>query len=349
MCLSSAALLHGWHAQSDARFAAAERIGRILEATQRAVAVRVLPKTQQEWSAFIATAREVLGALPPGPLVVWTGEGRVIGSLEALEQYTGEVYGVVCDLSSAQLARVAAVNDAATRADRERSALASAHAGHKRALVILGLQHDRCEGGLAEVAQAEAVVAVANTLRRRCAWHAVVTVQSWYAPDAPDADFYMADGKTAEELRRTACTAGSLGAELHPYLDVAATDVVIRCGGARAAAGDPCADSPFGGGEDGKEPTALDDVLKAAGVTQLVLVGVALEGMVAATAHDALRRGYGVVVVSDGVRAENKAAAAEATERLSGAGATVVAADGLPARVAPPSAAAPPVAPDIEV
>jgi len=125
------------------------------------------------------------------------------------------------------------------------------------------------------------------------------------------------------------CVAGTSGSEWHPRLDSALDEiagrvptVVIRKGLLEAAY------SGFEGSNhhDGK---SLDDVLRAAGIESLDIVGIATDYCVAATAADALGNGYTTRVLGGLTAAVDDARGEESLAALAAQGATV---EGTPHR-----------------
>ena len=90
---------------------------------------------------------------------------------------------------------------------------------------------------------------------------------------------------------------GSANAALHPGLDQARIELILRKGFHRGI------DSYSAFFEnDRRTTTGLDGWLRARGVRRLFLCGLATDYCVAWSAEDALKLGYGVVVVEDACR-----------------------------------------------
>lgn len=120
--------------------------------------------------------------------------------------------------------------------------------------------------------------------------------------------------------------AGTPGAALVPELDSARVDIVTRKGR------DPRFESFSAFADEGGHDTGLAEGLKRHGVRWLVIVGVATEHCVRATAMDALRLGFQVAVVVDAVAAVNEEAGAAALREMEALGAELVTAAQLNAR-----------------
>ena len=102
------------------------------------------------------------------------------------------------------------------------------------------------------------------------------------------------------------CVAGTPGADFHPNLDTGAVEAVFRKGAHAAAY------SGFEGADDAGTPLA--DWLRARGVDQVDVVGIATDYCVHATAADAARTGFATRVLLDltaGVAPESTAKAIE--------------------------------------
>jgi nicotinamidase/pyrazinamidase len=97
--------------------------------------------------------------------------------------------------------------------------------------------------------------------------------------------------------------AGTWGAELHPAFDVPA-------GAHRVRTGEHGEDGYSGFTErdllSGREmPTELEAILREIGIERVVVVGLATDYCVKATALDAVRLGFEVALLPDGVAAVN--------------------------------------------
>lgn len=162
------------------------------------------------------------------------------------------------------------------------------------ALLVVDVQNDFADpGGALYVRGGEQTVPVVNRLveEARAAGAPVLYSQDWHPPRTPHFDI---DGG----LWPVHCVAGTWGAELHPALVV--DGPVVRKGS---------------GGEDGysafsvrdpetgeQEATELGSLLRACGVRRVVVVGLARDVCVTATALDARRLGYEVEVVMEATR-----------------------------------------------
>ncbi len=160
------------------------------------------------------------------------------------------------------------------------------------ALVVVDCQNDFAdpEGSLF-VNGADEVLAVANrnVVAAVAGGAPVVYTQDWHPETTPH---FQKDGGTWP----VHCLAGSWGADFHPRLVVAGPSVRKGVNGEDGYSGFTMADP-----ESGEEtPTALDGMLRELDTERVVIVGLALDYCVKATALDAARLGYETELVRDG-------------------------------------------------
>ena len=152
-----------------------------------------------------------------------------------------------------------------------------------RALIVVDVQNDFCPGGALGVPDGDAVVEPVNRLASVAPF--VVATRDWHPPD---------HGSFAERggVWPVHCVAGSSGAELHPGIDRGLIDVVVDKGQASDTEG-----------YSGFEGTGLEELLRSRGVDTVDVAGLALDYCVRATALDAKRAGFDVVVHRAATRA----------------------------------------------
>ena len=150
------------------------------------------------------------------------------------------------------------------------------------ALLCVDVQGDFLPGGSLAVTDGFAVVQ--PLLEAASRTDLVVATRDWHP--AGHASFAARGGPWPPH-----CVAGTPGAALHPRIDVIAGLVVTKGSDA-----DRDAYSGFDG-------TPLAALLRAAGVTRLLVGGLATDYCVRATVLDALREGFAVTVLRDAVRA----------------------------------------------
>jgi nicotinamidase/pyrazinamidase len=138
------------------------------------------------------------------------------------------------------------------------------------------------------------VVTAVNQLvdEARAADSPVVYTQDWHPADTPH---FEKDGG----IWPVHCVAGTWGAQLHPALRVAGATVRKGTGGEDGYSGFTMRD-PVSGVE---HSTGLTEVLRADGVTAVVIAGLATDYCVRATALDAVELGFAVTVPTNAVAA----------------------------------------------
>jgi len=179
-----------------------------------------------------------------------------------------------------------------------------------RALIVVDVQVDFCEGGSLAVAGGAQVARRISELvaAHRDRYDLVVATRDWHV--APGAHFSSAPDYV--DTWPAHCVAGQPGAAFYPELDMAGIDVVVSKGAHAAAY------SGFeGNADDGR---SLDQVLREAGVDSVDVAGIATDYCVRATALDALAAGFDVTVLSDLCAGVTPATTAASLQELESAG-----------------------------
>jgi nicotinamidase/pyrazinamidase len=151
------------------------------------------------------------------------------------------------------------------------------------ALIIVDVQNDFCPGGALAVPDGDEVIEPLNRLASESPL--VLATRDWHPPD---------HGSFAERggLWPVHCVRDTPGAQLHPAIDRDQIDVVIDKG-----------EAPELEGYSGFEETGLERLLREHDVDTVHIGGLALDYCVKATALDAARAGFDVVVHRDATRA----------------------------------------------
>ena len=188
----------------------------------------------------------------------------------------------------------------------------------RTALIIVDVQNDFADpAGLLAVPGATGVVAAVNALigSALAGGAAVVYTQDWHPQRTPH---FATDGG----LWPVHCVADTWGARLHPELRVEAGTIVRKgANGEDGYSGFTMRDAASGE----QRATELEALLRERSVERAVVVGLATDYCVKATALDASRLGFATTVVERAVAAVNLAAGdgEAALAELEAAGVTI--------------------------
>lgn len=202
-----------------------------------------------------------------------------------------------------------------------------------KALIIVDVQNDFCEGGsLAVEGGADLASEISELLEAAQDLDFVVATQDWHV----DPGTHFSDTPDFRTSWPVHCVAGSKGAALHRNLDTEDIDAYFRKGRFDAAYSgfdgllapeDEVAvgerEAHEAAGEDGGEPVSLDDWLRENDVDDVVIVGIATDHCVRATALDAVNAGYNTTVLRDYVVGVDEDASEAALGELDDAGVEV--------------------------
>jgi nicotinamidase/pyrazinamidase len=159
-----------------------------------------------------------------------------------------------------------------------------------RALVVVDVQQDFCEGGSLAVAGGAAVAAAISTTLAQGGYALVVATKDHHVDPGP----HFAEHPDFVDSWPAHCVVGTPGADFHPALDTGPIAAVFRKGAHAAAY------SGFEGvAEQDGVPTPLADWLRARGVGDLDVCGIATDHCVRATALDARAEGFATRVLLD--------------------------------------------------
>jgi len=186
--------------------------------------------------------------------------------------------------------------------------------GSGTALIVVDMQNDFADpDGSLFVQGGDEVVGVVNTeiSEALAAGSSVFYTQDWHPPTTPH---FAKDGG----IWPVHCVRNTWGAEFHPDLEVAGPVVRKGSNGEDGYSGFTMRD-PVGGDET---PTELAGLLQEADVARVVVVGLALDYCVKATALDASQGGWETSMLSSATRAVNlqPGDGEQALEELAGAG-----------------------------
>jgi nicotinamidase/pyrazinamidase len=181
-----------------------------------------------------------------------------------------------------------------------------------RALVIVDVQNDFCEGGSLAVTGGAAVARgiTEYVAAHRDYAHVVATKDHHIDPGghfSEDPDYSLS--------WPAHCVVGTFGADFHPDFDTAAVEAVFTKGSYSAA---------YSGFEGADETgTLLADWLRQRDVDELDIAGIATDYCVVFTATDAVNEGFSTRVLLDLTAGVARASSAKAVEVMRAAGVEV--------------------------
>ncbi|MGY1751068.1 nicotinamidase [Modestobacter sp. SYSU DS0511] len=176
-----------------------------------------------------------------------------------------------------------------------------------RALVVVDVQNDFCEGGSLAVSGGEAVARAVSAHMAQAGYAHVVATRDHHV----DPGNHFAEQPDFLESWPPHCVVGTPGVELHPRLDRRPIEAVFDKGEYAAAY------SGFEGTSDG---VGLADWLRAHDVDEVDVVGIATDHCVRATALDAVAAGFRTRVLLDLTAGVSPASTEAALEQLRHAG-----------------------------
>ncbi len=176
----------------------------------------------------------------------------------------------------------------------------------KKALIIVDIQNDFCPGGALAVKEGDQIVPLINKLQNK--FDFIVATQDWHPQNHKS--FASNNGKNVGEvielnglkqiLWPDHCVQGSRGAALVKDLVIKKIKQIFQKGT------DPAIDSYSAFFDNGhKKKTGLDDYLKAQGVQEIYVVGLATDYCVKFTALDAAEAGFKTYLIKDACRGVN--------------------------------------------
>jgi nicotinamidase/pyrazinamidase len=182
-----------------------------------------------------------------------------------------------------------------------------------RALIIVDVQNDFCEGGsLAVTSGAEVARGITRYLGTVDGYQHVVATQDFHI----DPGEHFSDHPDYVSSWPPHCVAGSPGADFHPDLDTGRIEAVFKKGAYSAGL------SGFEG-VDGTG-TPLLDWLRRHSVDAVDMVGIAMDFCVRMTAEDAVRAGFVTRVLLDLTAGIAAASSATAIDEMRAAGVELV-------------------------
>jgi len=180
-----------------------------------------------------------------------------------------------------------------------------------RALIIVDVQNDFCEGGsLAVAGGADVAAGISTALSATAAarWDHVVATKDHHV----DPGAHFGNPPDYVDSWPEHCVAGTDGAEFHPALDTERIEAVFTKGAHEAA---------YSGFQGHAGSIGLAAWLRMHDVTEVDVVGIATDHCVRATALDAVREGFRTGVLLDHTAGVARATTDAALVELAEAGA----------------------------
>ncbi|HOC17713.1 MAG TPA: nicotinamidase [Vicinamibacterales bacterium] len=183
----------------------------------------------------------------------------------------------------------------------------------RSALLVVDVQNDFCPGGSLAVPDGDRVIPVLNEAIEHfaAAGLPVFASRDWHPPDTKH--FKARGGPWPPH-----CVAGTEGAAFHPDLRLPADAIVVSKGQDRNDDGYSAFEARTAEGR-----TVVEE-LRRRGVTDLYLGGLTTDYCVRATALDARKAGFRVIVLADGIAGIDADDSRRALDEIRAAGGTVV-------------------------
>jgi nicotinamidase/pyrazinamidase len=182
-----------------------------------------------------------------------------------------------------------------------------------RALIVVDVQNDFCEGGsLAVDGGGDVARAISRYLQDGNGYAHVVATNDYHV----DPGSHFSDEPDYASSWPRHCVVGTQGVRFHPDLDITRVEAVFRKGTHAAAY------SGFEGVDDAGTP--LGDWLREHDVDEVDVVGIATDYCVRATAADAAGAGFATRVLLGLTAGVTPESTAKAIEEMSAAGVELV-------------------------
>jgi nicotinamidase/pyrazinamidase len=181
-----------------------------------------------------------------------------------------------------------------------------------KALIVVDVQNDFCEGGSLPVTGGAGVAAAISAHVASSTYDQVVATRDYHTDPGP----HFSEQPDFVDSWPVHCVRGSSGASFHPELDITPVAAVFSKGEYAAAY------SGFEGTT--ADGTSLADWLATHDIDQVDVVGIATDHCVRATALDAARAGLRTVVLLDLTAGVARSTVEGALTALDDAGVTLI-------------------------
>ncbi|AKP54030.1 bifunctional nicotinamidase/pyrazinamidase [Cyclobacterium amurskyense] len=175
------------------------------------------------------------------------------------------------------------------------------------ALIIVDVQNDFLPGGALAVGKGDEVIPVINKVKDK--FDLIVATQDWHPANHGSFAANHEGKKVGESISLNGldqilwpvhCVENSIGADFHKSLDKQNWREVFKKGS------NPVVDSYSGFFDNGrKEKTGLGDFLKANGIENVFVTGLAADYCVKFTVLDALDLGFNTYLIADATKGVN--------------------------------------------
>ncbi|MDY3362966.1 bifunctional nicotinamidase/pyrazinamidase [Riemerella anatipestifer] len=178
----------------------------------------------------------------------------------------------------------------------------------KKALIVVDVQNDFCEGGALAVPNANEIIPYINLLIEENQYDKIIFTQDWHP--ANHKSFASNNGKKVGEtislngvpqfMWPDHCVENSFGAEFHKDLDTSKVDYIVKKGKNSEI-------DSYSAFQDNNHfmKTGLADYLKENDIQLVEIVGLALDYCVKYTCLDAVKEGFLTCLHFNGTRAVN--------------------------------------------
>ena len=178
----------------------------------------------------------------------------------------------------------------------------------KKALILVDIQNDFCKGGALEVPDANDILPFVNDLMKNEEFDLIVATQDYHPSN--HGSFASNNNKKIGEMHELGgipqimwpdhCVENTEGSSFHSELDMSKVDKIFRKGE------NPNIDSYSGFYDnDHRTSTGLAEYLKKNHITDVVIVGLALDYCVKYTAIDSVKEGFKTKLLINGTKAVN--------------------------------------------
>lgn len=176
----------------------------------------------------------------------------------------------------------------------------------KKALIIVDMQNDFCEGGSLAVGGSLDIIPIINELRKNAKFDFIFKTRDWHPQDhvsfgsnhpgeALFSEITIAETGHPQVMWPDHCVQGSTGAEYHKDLVGLDSDIEVLKGQSKMI---EC----YSGFGDYGEDTGLKQLLKDRNVDTVYCCGLALDYCVGSTAVGAAAAGFKTLIFSDATK-----------------------------------------------